>query len=87
VLHVDLAACDVWTSGADAAKRIKCPALIVAGAKDIMTSSKGSAQLAELIDGSRSVTLANCGHMVMAEAPDELLDLLIEFFGQAKAAA
>ena len=40
-----------------------------------------------MIAGSRTVTIPDCGHMMMAEAPDAVLDALIGFFSQNAAAA
>jgi pimeloyl-ACP methyl ester carboxylesterase len=80
VLHTDLAACAAWSSGADAAARVRCPALVVMAAGDIMTPPRKGAELAGLIPGARTVTLPDCGHMLVAEQPDATLDALIAFF-------
>ena len=87
VLHADLEACGAWKSGLDAARKVSCPALVVIAANDIMTPTKAGRELAAMIAGSRAVTIENSGHMLMAEAPDPLLDALIEFFTAARAAA
>jgi pimeloyl-ACP methyl ester carboxylesterase len=86
VLHTDLAACHAWASGAAAAARVRCPALVVIGAWDAMTPPKAGAELARLIPGSRTVTLPDCGHTLMAEQPDAVLDALIGFFAPSEAA-
>ena len=44
------------------------------------------AALAGLIAGSRSVAIPDCGHMLLAEAPDAVLDALIDFCAPAKVA-
>jgi pimeloyl-ACP methyl ester carboxylesterase len=49
-------------------------------AGDIMTPPRNGAELARLIPGARTVTLAECGHMLVAEQPDATLDALIGFF-------
>ena len=36
--------------------------------------------LANLIAAARSVVIADCGHMLLAEAPDAVLDALLDFF-------
>jgi len=87
VLHTDLSACAAWTSGPDAARRVRCPALVVLAANDIMTPPGNGAELARIIAGSRAVTVADCGHMLLAERPDATLDALISFFAAAEAAA
>jgi pimeloyl-ACP methyl ester carboxylesterase len=86
VLHTDLAACAAWSTGADAARGVRCPALVVLAANDVMTPRRNGEALARLIPGSRTVTVAECGHMLVAEQPDATLDALIEFFAPAEAA-
>ena len=86
VLAADLAACAEWTSGREAAARVHCPALVVTAAGDIMTPPRDGAELARLIPGARTVTLPDCGHMLVAEQPDATLDALIGFFEVAEAA-
>jgi pimeloyl-ACP methyl ester carboxylesterase len=80
VLAADLAACAAWASGRQAAARVRCPTLVVMAAGDIMTPPRNGAELARLIPGARTVTLAECGHMLVAEQPDATLDALIGFF-------
>jgi pimeloyl-ACP methyl ester carboxylesterase len=83
VLHAGLAACAAWTSGPEAAGRVRCPALVILAANDIMTPPRNGAELARLIAGSRTVTLPDCGHMLVAEQPDATLDALVAFFPPA----
>ena len=87
VLHADLDACAAWKSGPDVARALRCPALVVVAANDIMTPARGGHELAKLISGGRAVTIEDCGHMLLAEAPDALLDALIDFFAPAQADA
>src|SRR5262245_9838056 len=86
VLFTDLSACAAWGSGPDAAARVRCPALVVIAANDAMTPPRNGEALARLMPGSRTVTLAPCGHMLVAEQPDATLDALIAFFAGAEAA-
>jgi pimeloyl-ACP methyl ester carboxylesterase len=83
VLYADLAACNGWTTGDAAAGRIHCPALVVIGARDAMTPPRAGHALARRLARCRTVSIAACGHMPMAEAPEVTLDALIEFFGPA----
>ena len=87
VLFTDLDACNAWKSGADAARKLRCPALVLLGANDIMTPTKTGRELAGLIAGSRTVTIEDCGHMMLSEAPDAVLDALIGFLAKDAAAA
>jgi pimeloyl-ACP methyl ester carboxylesterase len=79
VLHADLSACNAYAGGLDAAAKVKCPALFVLGARDVMTPPRAAQDLAKAIAGSRTVTIGASGHSLMAEAPDATLDALIGF--------
>lgn len=79
VLYNDLKACNDYAAGLDSAARVKCPALFLLGRKDVMTPPKTAASLAQAIAGSRTVQVSPSGHSLMAEAPDTVLDALIEF--------
>lgn len=76
VLHADLAACNAYAGGTDAAAKVACPTAVVMGAEDRMTPAKAGARLADAIPGARAVTIPACGHMMLAEKPDETLDAL-----------
>jgi len=75
VLFRDLAACDAY-DGAAAAARIACPCLVLVGAADRMTPAKAGRALAGRIAGARVAEIADCGHMMMQERPDQTLDAL-----------
>ena len=81
VLYADLAACNGWTTGEAAAGRVACPALVVIGARDAMTPPRAGHALARRLAHCRTVSIADCGHMPMAEVPEATLDALIDFFG------
>jgi pimeloyl-ACP methyl ester carboxylesterase len=85
-LYTSFEACNQWKSGPETAVRVRCPALVLIGGSDSMTPPKIGRQLAEKIAGSRTVVVPGSGHMMMAEAPDAVLDALIEFFAPAEAA-
>ena len=78
-LHTDLAACNDYEDGPQAAARLRCPTLVIAGAADRMTPARHAAKLAETIKGGRLVVLPDCGHMMMVEQPDATLDALVAF--------
>jgi len=80
LLAADLDACNTWKTGAEAARKLRCPCLVLLGANDIMTPTRTGRELAALIAGSRTVTIEDCGHMMQAEAPDAVLDALLGFF-------
>jgi pimeloyl-ACP methyl ester carboxylesterase len=55
---------------------VDVPTVIVCGTHDNLTPLRHSRQLAELLPNSRIEVLADKGHMLPCEAPDELADLL-----------
>jgi pimeloyl-ACP methyl ester carboxylesterase len=79
VLYNDLAACNAYTHGMEAAGALPCPALIISGSRDLMTHPKTAAKLAATIKDARSVSLDGAGHALMAEQPDAVLDALRAF--------
>lgn len=81
VLYAGLKACNDYAAGLETAAKVKCPALFILGQRDLMTPPRAASALAQAIAGSRTVTLASSGHSLMAEAPDAVLDVLIEFLG------
>jgi pimeloyl-ACP methyl ester carboxylesterase len=78
-LHTDLAACNAYQVGLEAAAGLRCPTLVVAGAADRMTPAREGAKLAEAIKDAQLVMLPECGHMMMVEQPDATLDALVAF--------
>jgi pimeloyl-ACP methyl ester carboxylesterase len=79
VLHTDLVACSAWTGGLEAAAAVRCPSLVVIGARDIMAPPRAAKGLVEALAGTRVVTLPDTGHAMMAEQPDAVLDALRGF--------
>lgn len=79
VLHADLVACNAWTGGLEAANAVRCPSLVVIGARDLMAPPRAAKGLVEALAGARVVTLPDTGHAMMAEQPDAVLDALRRF--------
>ncbi len=77
VLYADLTACNDYQGGLEAAAKVRCPALLLLGERDAMTPPRAAKALAEAIPGAETVVLAGCGHMMMIEQPDQVLDALI----------
>lgn len=72
----DLAACNAYGDGLAAAAKVKVPATLVIGERDLMTPAKGGQELARALPQARVVVLKGAGHMLMTERPDEVLDAL-----------
>lgn len=82
VLHRDMAACNAYTGGFDAAARVACPTLLLSAALDRMTPPKATAPLAAAFPGTtsvRKVVIPGAGHAMMSEAPGAVLDALWNF--------
>jgi len=78
-LYSDLRACQAYANGLAAARDVRCPALLVVGARDLMAPPKAAQGLAAALAEKRVTTLPECGHAMMAEQPDAVLDALAAF--------
>ncbi len=76
VIHAGLKACNDYGDGSDRAVQIKCPALVILGSRDVMTPSRVGKHLGELIPEAEIVVMNNCGHAMLTERPNEVLDAL-----------
>ena len=76
VLYNDLNACNSYRNALAAAAQVKVPATFILGERDMMTPAKSGKTLAAATPNARVVVLPGAGHMMMAEAPDELLAAL-----------
>jgi pimeloyl-ACP methyl ester carboxylesterase len=79
VLYTDLAACHAYAGGLEAAAAVRCRALLILGARDLMAPPKGAQALIAALAGKRVVMVPDCGHALMAEQPDAVLDALAAF--------
>ena len=79
VLHSDLVACHRYAGGLEAAAAVRCPALLVIGARDLMAPPKSAQALIAALREPRVVTIPDCGHALMTEQPDAVLDALADF--------
>ena len=85
VLATDLAACNEYANGVEAAKRVACPALVILGARDVMAPPRNAKALIDALADVRTVMLPDTGHSMMAERPDEVLDALRNFLAVSRA--
>lgn len=74
LFHHDFSVCDRYATGMEAAARVRCPVHFILGAADQMTSPKAAREIAAALK-ARVHTLP-CGHSLMHEAPDGVLDAL-----------
>jgi pimeloyl-ACP methyl ester carboxylesterase len=81
LFHTDFSACNNYANGLAAAQSVKCPVLFLQGRRDAMTPPKSAAALVGALPLARRIILEKCGHELMAEQPDRVLDELFAFTG------
>jgi len=86
VLYTDLRACHDYDAGLIAAAGVRCPVLVIAGQRDQMAPPRNAQSLVAALGDKSVVTIPGCGHSVMVEAPDTVLDALRAFLAQPQAA-
>lgn len=79
VLHADLVACNGYGTGEESAAKVHCPVLAILGARDLMAPAKNARALIAAFADAKVVTIPDCGHALMAEEPDAVLDALRAF--------
>lgn len=73
-LDSDMRACNAYTDGLSSAERISCPALMIHGHADRLTPIRATKPLMHAIPDANLATIMGCGHSLMVEAPNEVLD-------------
>jgi pimeloyl-ACP methyl ester carboxylesterase len=71
VLYNDLHACHTYAGGADAARVVECPVMLILGERDRMTPLKVARAFAANFARSDLALLADCGHGMLEERPEE----------------
>lgn len=79
VLFTDLAACNDYRTGLEAASKVTCPCLIIVGGRDLMAQPKAAQALAAALPQCELLTLPQAGHCLMGEMPEAVLDALQAF--------
>ncbi len=77
----DFRLCDAYANGLQAAALCRCPATLILGDRDQMTSPKSTREIAAALH-AQIVTLP-AGHSLMTEAPDGVLNATIEAVGRS----
>ena len=78
-IYRNLQACDRYQNGEAAFEKITCPILFVSGRLDKMAPARLARIEAERNQRAEIVMLADCGHNIMSESPDGVLDALTRF--------
>ena len=87
VMHTDFAACNAYAAGFERASQLRCPALFILGRRDVMTPARSGRELAKKVSGAQVIEIPDCGHALMNEKPDEVLDALAAFLAPGTTAA
>ncbi len=72
-LHAALRLCNAYADGLDAATAVAAPTRVVSGSEDRMTPARAGRRLSAAISGAEFEVIPDCGHMMMAEAPEQTL--------------
>lgn len=78
VLYNDLNACNEYQSGLDSAAAVKAPVRVILGKNDIMAPPKAARELIAALRVVKVTEIPDCGHMLMAEQPDRVLDAMLD---------
>ena len=76
VLHADLSACNGFAPD-EFDGPVTCPSLLVLGEEDQMTPARAGRRVQERLDRARTLQLPGCGHSMLSEEPNAVLDGLI----------
>ena len=79
ILAVDLKACNNYLNGAEAAKKINFPSILIFGELDKMVNLENGKKFANLIQNSTTHVIKGCGHMIMIEKAFEMREKILEF--------
>jgi len=74
VIYNDLRACHLYENGLAHAGQVQCPTLLILGQQDLMTPPRNSQAMLEQITGAKTLLLKRCGHSMLSECPNEVLD-------------
>ena len=86
VLHADLRACHEYVAGLSVAADVRCPVLVMLGQRDQMAPPRNAQALIAALHDRSVVTIPECGHSLMTEAPDAALDALRAFLASQRSA-
>lgn len=60
-------------------ERIRCPVLLVWGARDLMVFQTGAQRIIDAVEDARLEVIDDCGHCPQIEATERLCELLLDF--------
>ncbi|MBL8395789.1 MAG: alpha/beta hydrolase [Candidatus Accumulibacter sp.] len=87
VLAIDLANCNNYLNGLEAAAQVRCQTLLMVARRDRMTPRRNLPPLQEALRHARRVEIADCGHAMMSERPQVVVEHLLHFLPATTRAA
>ena len=81
-IYANLQACDSYDGGEAALEKVTCPVLFLSGRLDKMAPAKLAVKHAENRDDAEILLIPECGHSIMSESPDGVLNGLKAFIGK-----
>ena len=82
ILAVDLNACNNYSNGLNAAKKIEVPSMLIFGELDKMVNLESGKKFSDLIKNSNTHIIKGCGHMIMIEKAFEMREKILEFLNK-----
>ena len=79
ILAIDLNACNNYTNGKEAAKKINCPTMFILGDLDKMVNLKDAKEFANSVKDSCTHVIHGSGHMIIIEKAFEMREKIFEF--------
>lgn len=79
VLAIDLANCNQYSRGLEAASRVACPTLLLVARRDRMTPRRNLPPLQSALRQVSRAEIADCGHAMMNERPQAVVQELLHF--------
>ena len=76
VYFTDLNACNDFVEGDILATQVRAKTLVILGLEDRMTKASSGRAVASAIGGARVTELDACGHSMLSEKPNDVLDAL-----------
>ena len=80
-IEAHTAACLGFYEQALEVERVAAPALVVHGAEDVVVPVENGRMLAGRLPSARYVELPGLGHNLMLEAPEEFVEVVLDFLG------
>jgi pimeloyl-ACP methyl ester carboxylesterase len=78
-LAIDLANCNNYRHGLDAAARITCPTLLLVARRDRMTPRRNLPPLQSALRQVQRTEIPDCGHAMMNERPEAVVERILMF--------